>query len=93
MLEAGIAEVNGPAATLVLVGIGVHRLWLGRIAFHLVDTAPREWDWPAGGFAVLGRLRLDKFESHSLRERAVNGGSGIRTHVVTGTNALAGRRF
>ena len=39
------------------------------------------------------RLRLDKFEPHSLRSLPLSGGSGIRTHVVTGTNALAGRRF
>ena len=39
------------------------------------------------------RFRRDKFESHSLRSLTLSGGSGIRTHVVTGTNALAGRRF
>ena len=51
--------------------------------------------WPSPAFAPGGATAFgsNKFEPHSLRSLTLSGGSGIRTHVVTGTNALAGRRF
>ena len=64
----------------------------------------REWDGPPGGLrrssgvsGVCGscriRLRLEQVRTPLPQFATAHGGSGIRTHVVTGTNALAGRRF
>ena len=44
---------------------------LQRSPFHLVDSAPREWDWPAGGFAVLGRLRRSRLAARTPSARQV----------------------